>query len=216
MTGGTPVLHQLISCFYRRTACHRQFCFLPGAKSTADVHHVPKPGALQKTAGNYAAIAALAVDRQRNIEINLRWRNPEAIQRPPCGSIDVPGHPFRLTADIEHLDSASRELLLQLLHTDLAKGSKIESRSLPSRDAIFQISAFGFDPNPGQAKASFRQLLRRIGDEHGTRRQTENCPRPGSELSRQRNVDGAGHVADGKLFARPDIERDPTFFQHRL
>src|SRR5882672_868324 len=171
------------SCFYRRTGRHRQFCFLPGAKSTTDVHHILEASSLQKTAGDHTAIAALAVDRQRNIEINLGRRNPEAIERPPCGPIDVPGHPFRFTADIERVHFACRELLLQLLHADLRQGRKIESGALPPRNAAFQVSTFGFDANPGEAKASFRQLLRRVSNEHGTRRQTEDRSCPGCELS---------------------------------
>src|ERR1700681_2921152 len=169
--------------FYRCTRCDWQSCLLPGAESAADVHHILKAGALQKTAGNDAAIAALAVNGQRNTEIDFWWRNPEPVEGPPCGSVDVPRHPFRFAANIEHLHSVSRELLLQLLHADLAQGGEIESCPFPSSNPVFQVSAFAFDANPGQAKTRFRQLLRRIANEHRTRRQTENCSCPGSELS---------------------------------
>ena len=67
-----PAPHEHPLGFYGRAGRNRQLRFLPFAESTADVEHVLKTGPLQKAAGNHAAVAALAMHGQRNVEINLR------------------------------------------------------------------------------------------------------------------------------------------------
>ena len=215
--GEAPAPHSN-SSFYRCAGRYRQFCFLPGAKSAADVDHVLKTGALQQAAGNHAAIAALAVDRQRNIQVNLRRRNPEAIQRPPRGSFNVTCHPFRFAADVEHAAFCfSPAACCNSCTADLAQRCQIESRARfhpatpPSR-------------YPRSASMPTRARRRRASDNcsgesaisTGRDDKPENRSRPGSELSRQRNVDGTGHVAGGKLLSGADIQRDHALVQHGL
>ena len=62
---------------------------------------------LQQTAGDHAAIAALAMDRDGHILLKLRQGSLEAVQWVPVRAADMPSLPFTFSADIQRLQPAA-------------------------------------------------------------------------------------------------------------
>src|ERR1022692_3626538 len=84
----------------------RQLRLFPGVEAADHIDDVVA-GPLQQAAGDHAAIAALAVDRDGRIPLKLRQGGLEAIQRIPVGAADVASLPFALSADIQYLQPAA-------------------------------------------------------------------------------------------------------------
>src|SRR5580700_5253955 len=119
----------------------RQLRLLPRVEASHYVDHILKTGSLQQAACDHAAIPALAVNGDGKVAIDFGRRDLEVIERPPGCACDVPRIPFRLAADVQHLQALALQPAAESFNTDLWKRGQGKSRLSPSFDAAIQISA---------------------------------------------------------------------------
>src|SRR5579872_5732459 len=89
-----------------------QLCLLPSVETSDDVGHVVSR-TLQKARRDHAAVAALAVHRNRCRFVERRQPGLEAVQRIPVGALDMSRVPFALAAHVQHLKITTGEMALE-------------------------------------------------------------------------------------------------------
>src|SRR4029434_10808817 len=116
------------------------------------------------------------------------------------------GVPFRLTPNIEYVNTGERPSRAQFLCSYLRSSDEFETCFFPPLHAACQKAPLRIDSHSRQPQPSFVQLLVALCYQNGTRRQPKNCSCPRGELTGQCNIDRSRNVARSELFVRSDIE----------
>ena len=142
-------------------------------------------GALQQTAGNHAAISALAVDRNRS---------SRSIAGNPCGNVSSARHctsamcpachsPSRRTSSTSNRTPVSRaQLLVQFLRRNLRRLQHRQPRLLPRRHAARQIAAQLFDAHTRQPQPGFLNLRIACRQSEPAWREFPECRPPTTQI----------------------------------